>query len=346
MNSMYIFTGIFLVFSMISNAEASKDFGGGDLCENRINEIAIDIAAWIKAGGSSSLSFTEGVSLEQYNMNMLRAIESAKVHCVKQGDADYPINVGNAPKVCRFDQSPDEMQIKCDYEVFMNKNLTSDSDQYLLIHHEYAGLAGVEVPEGEISTYKLSNQITEYLEEVLVKKLAVKPSKDNKPDSNQLCTIDFMKSSIEQGIKDYIEYSFESIYGDHPRFPIDKESIQISYLGLLDFEDYDFTGGIHPEHAFKVIFKSEKGSEFQIVSAQTNWPFTSKEPLHYVFSIPKLIVEEKFDQEGNQTGLKCIAKTHGGYNRIAHFINTASGKVIKSELISSNYSTLASKDIK
>jgi hypothetical protein len=52
---------------------------------------------------------------------------------------------------------------------------TDQSDQYVLIHHEYAGLAGFEVNDGESSQYEISNQISGYLEDQIVKKLVVKP---------------------------------------------------------------------------------------------------------------------------------------------------------------------------
>ncbi len=53
---------------------------------------------------------------------------------------------------------------------------TSESDQYVLVHHEYAGLAGIEISKGEDSDYQVSNQISGYLENQVIKKLAVKPS--------------------------------------------------------------------------------------------------------------------------------------------------------------------------
>jgi hypothetical protein len=51
---------------------------------------------------------------------------------------------------------------------------TNDSDQYVLVHHEYAGLSGFEVNNGPDSTYLISNQISEFLVDEVVKKLAIK----------------------------------------------------------------------------------------------------------------------------------------------------------------------------
>ena len=52
----------------------------------------------------------------------------------------------------------------------------TDTDQYILIHHEYAGLAGIEVSAGDVSTYPVSNQIGGYLANQVVKKLVIRPS--------------------------------------------------------------------------------------------------------------------------------------------------------------------------
>jgi hypothetical protein len=46
----------------------------------------------------------------------------------------------------------------------------------VLVHHEYAGLAGFEVNSGEDSIYPISNQIAGYLEDHVVKKLVVRPN--------------------------------------------------------------------------------------------------------------------------------------------------------------------------
>ena len=46
--------------------------------------------------------------------------------------------------------------------------------QYQLVHHEFAGLAGIERGLNGVSDYSISEQISAYLEDVVVKKLAVK----------------------------------------------------------------------------------------------------------------------------------------------------------------------------
>lgn len=157
------------------SARGSEGVGGGDLCEDRIQQIRDDIEVWIRAGGSKDLRLSSGMTIDQYNQSMMKALESTKVRCVKEGDSGYPVKVAGVPKVCRFDKSLfGSAKITCDENTFMNQATMSESNQYILVHHEYAGLAGIENPNGDVSTYNLSNQISAYLVDQVVKKLAVK----------------------------------------------------------------------------------------------------------------------------------------------------------------------------
>lgn len=146
--------------------------GGGDTCEDRIKLVRDDLRSWIHSGGSQGLSLPKQISTQQYIDQMLDAIENAKIQCVGQGDAGYPVLVAGTPKICRFDQDTEKAQITCD---LVKLNSLSESDQYVLVHHEYAGLAGVELPNGNDSHYEVSNQISEYLVDQVVKRLAIKP---------------------------------------------------------------------------------------------------------------------------------------------------------------------------
>lgn len=145
--------------------------GGGDLCENRIKVIRDDLQRWIFEGGPAGLDLPKEVSVAKYAQAMLDQIAKAKIKCVGAGDADYPVAINGTPKVCRFDKTETESQITCD---FLKFQATNESDQYVLIHHEFAGLANLESPKLEDSVYSLSNQITGYLVDQVVKKLAVK----------------------------------------------------------------------------------------------------------------------------------------------------------------------------
>lgn len=147
--------------------------GGGDVaCEGRIKIIREDLAMWIKKGGASGLSLPPNISVSQYSDAMLSQIKKAKIKCVGPGDEGYPVNINKTAKACKFEATQHKSQIICDYSKFES---TSDSDQYVLVHHEFAGLANIEVPRGDDSHYSISNQISGYLVDQVVKKLAISP---------------------------------------------------------------------------------------------------------------------------------------------------------------------------
>jgi hypothetical protein len=162
---------VILTFSSLSLA-AGRGGGdhvgnGGDICENRFTSIRIDLNSWILKGGASGLDLPKYLSQSEYSRTMLQNFATAKVSCTSD-----KILVGAAEKTCKnFIDSDLNPRILCNHDRFMK---TSESDQYVLVHHEYAGLSGFEITTDEVSHYELSNQIVGYLEDQIVKKLIVK----------------------------------------------------------------------------------------------------------------------------------------------------------------------------
>ncbi|MDG0817191.1 hypothetical protein [Bdellovibrio svalbardensis] len=156
----------------LTKSMGGMNSGGGDLCEDRIQVIREDLRKWILDGGPNGLKLPGGLTVAQYSDQMMAQIDSAKISCVGPNDRGFPIMIGKTPKVCRFDQA-DRGSITCDLSKF---NATNESDQYVLIHHEYAGLAQIELPDQADSKYDTSNQISGFLEDVTIKKLVVKPA--------------------------------------------------------------------------------------------------------------------------------------------------------------------------
>lgn len=166
---------IVLVCAMALQAQAGGNGydhdNGGDICENRFTEVRNDLSSWITKGGAASLRLPAGVSLETYVQQMLAKISTAKVSCIQAA-----VLVGSAEKTCKnFTDADGTLRIECNSKRFLE---TADADQYVLVHHEYAGLAGFEVNNGEASDYSISNQITEFLENQIIKKLVVRPPLD------------------------------------------------------------------------------------------------------------------------------------------------------------------------
>ncbi len=189
----WLVLGLLLALQPASHALASKGgegSGGGDLCEDRIKLIRDDLKSWIFKGGPRGLTLPAEISAESYSESMIDSIKNARVKCVGAGDRDYPVAIDRTPKVCKFENSASGGQIICDYRKFL---VTPEADQYVLVHHEYAGLSGIEMPNRDDSHYEISNQISGYLEDQVVNKLAIKAST---PLSSRICTLRFWYGSI------------------------------------------------------------------------------------------------------------------------------------------------------
>ncbi len=155
------------VLLLVALPVQAQDFGGrngGDPMELRFQEIALDIQQWMAKGGAKSLQLPSEISLSDYEMKMNAMLKMATVSFTPNA-----VIVDGAEKVCI--NFPAVKVIQCNVDRF--KNL-SEAEQYMLVHHEYAGLAGLETNTGSKSDYSISAQITYSLETVLVRKLAVR----------------------------------------------------------------------------------------------------------------------------------------------------------------------------
>ncbi|MGK5082462.1 hypothetical protein WDW37_04075 [Bdellovibrionota bacterium FG-1] len=155
--------------------------GGGDASEPRVDEIRADILKWISAGGGQGLKFPQRLSYESYRSSMTEVLAP---HAVVIGfvttdqesktfDPNLKVSVDGQPKTCRgFVAYGDPLpHLLCNTERFA---AASQAEQYRLVHHEFAGLAGAEQNVGASSDYGVSNQITDYLVPETVLRLAVK----------------------------------------------------------------------------------------------------------------------------------------------------------------------------
>jgi hypothetical protein len=165
-------------FQAFAGAETG---GGGDASEERVNEIRKDILQWIKKGGSKSLNLPARVTYAEYVSKMTDILADGKVvigfvEKDHETDEELQVSVKGTPKTCRsFISKKDFLpHILCNIKRFED---TSDHRQYMLIHHEYAGLSGVEENIGAASDYDISTYITDYLTYQTVLRLAVKDEK-------------------------------------------------------------------------------------------------------------------------------------------------------------------------
>jgi hypothetical protein len=208
-----------------SNAFSANEKGnGGDICESRIIDIRNDIKKWIEKGGSQQLHLPPNLTLAEYNAKMLTAIKHTTVSCT-----DSHLSIGDSDKTC-INYSLKEnntFMMKCNFARFQN---TDESNQYKLVHHELAGVAGFEVNDGkDESKYDTSGQITKYLKNTVIKKLVITSSQKLSSESEinpkevlQFVTLgkyflrqddiemrlDFYeqnKSMLKEKIRDYVE---------------------------------------------------------------------------------------------------------------------------------------------
>lgn len=144
--------------------------GGGDASEARVDEIRTDILKWINNGGAANLEFSEELSYDVYVAEMKSVLASKKVIV---SFTDKEVKVGKAEKTCKgyTDIETNRKNILCNIPRFLS---TGESEQYRLVHHEYAGLVNVEKNSGESSDYVISNQLTDFLVEQTVLRLAIK----------------------------------------------------------------------------------------------------------------------------------------------------------------------------
>lgn len=164
--SFYLTAFALTLLSMNTALAGHSEGNGGDVCENRIKLIREDLSSWILRGGGDTLRLPPTTSAATYADLILANVKEASVSCV-----DQELVVGGNSKTCVNFVDTSGKKIVCNLSRFQT---TSESDQYVLIHHEYAGLSGLEITTQGESDYSISNQISGSLEDQVVKKLVVR----------------------------------------------------------------------------------------------------------------------------------------------------------------------------
>jgi hypothetical protein len=162
--------------------DGASSGGGGDIAtERRIDDVRDDIRKWIGEGGADWLALPVGLDVKTYIKLMApllrpHAVVIGAVTTLQESlttDPELKVSVDGQPKTCRgFVSDRDRLpHILCNVERFA---ATPRPDHYELVHHEYAGLAGIERNIGASSDYSISHQLTGALEERTEWKLVVK----------------------------------------------------------------------------------------------------------------------------------------------------------------------------
>ena len=275
--------------------------GGGDTCEREVQIIRDDIKNWISRGGPQIRGMqVQNNNYNHYTAQMLQALNTpATIECVKAGRGDAnPVKVHGVAKTCKFLSGQQGLRFICDMDKF--KSDTED-ERYVMIHHEYAGYAGLEEPDGPRSRYHLSNQISASLENVMVKRLSVKPVTSQVPMTTMLSETDFVmkyQGLLTQKITELIVKEInikptQSNGGKDLLDIVEPNSLKVVIVDSLFGEyRYKWTGS----KKMNVV----EGPHFAL--AMTLY-FTSKNgtPLYCNFTVWSF-AEAKFDSLGNWTG--------------------------------------------
>jgi hypothetical protein len=165
----------------VAQSRGNGSSGGGDASEARVDEIRTDLVKWINEGGAAELKLPTRITYDEYRKSMLKVLaphQTVVVFVTSEQEksevdgSERKVSVDNEPKTCRgFVSIQDQLpHILCNIERFAG---VKEAEQYRLVHHEYAGLAGVEKNVGPSSDYEVSNQITNYLASETVLRLRV-----------------------------------------------------------------------------------------------------------------------------------------------------------------------------
>ena len=195
------------------NLSAGGNFsGGGDTeCEARIQKIQGELKEWLdlESDGPQLLNLNKvSFTLPHYLTQMKLSVDT-QVVCTSD-----KVFIGGVEKTCKFETENNQTKgplITCNTSRFKE---TEAPAKYELIHHEIAGLAGLELPRGSKSKSRydiVSDQISEYTEYIQVLKLGPKKVNTVSRFSSPIEKLTFMMDFIFNSgtLKKYINQGSE-----------------------------------------------------------------------------------------------------------------------------------------
>ena len=158
-----------MVTAPISHAQMDRG-NGGDPDVGKFRKIGSEIQSWIQGGYAKKIVLPAGMTLKKYVTAMDAAFNAYHVSFV-----DREVSVRGVQRMCKNTKDrANGAQIMCQRSLIL-RELNANSDGiYQLIHHEVAGIAGLEVNIGQESDTRLSDQITK---KVVVNRLPVEMGK-------------------------------------------------------------------------------------------------------------------------------------------------------------------------
>lgn len=201
----------------LSPLGGSNGGGGGDM-ESEFKEIALNISQWIRSGRSAALTLPSEITADKYRNAMIQELQSFSIEMVAR-----PVFFGGTEKTCVSARVPAIQQIRssspvrnkiiCNQDLFRQTYTNNINGAFRLVHHEFAGLAGVERNQGQDSDYRVSDQISKYLREQRIYRLPVSEFSARTP--TELKTFSCNEMEV---VQTYIETGSDHLYDEKGRF--------------------------------------------------------------------------------------------------------------------------------
>jgi hypothetical protein len=166
-----------LLLLPIHFAFAQGDVKGGDPDEAEFYQISGEIFTWVNNGGPVDLNFYGKIDGSTYLSKMNKVLGkftvtfTNKIVYLKVDDQKFE-------KTCINYFRNSHPKILCNIGRY--EELSADQKR-VLVHHEIAGLAGIENNQNEKSDYFLSDQLALYMEDVVVRRLGFKRREERAP---------------------------------------------------------------------------------------------------------------------------------------------------------------------
>lgn len=151
-------------FSTLANAaKGGMDGGGGDTSEIKVDKIRSILLDWISNHGANNFILPPEITKLEYE-NKMREILKPKEVIFSFIENSNELNTYNRllvegmPKTCKgfISDTDNRKHVICLRNIFES---LKEEEQFQLIHHEFAGLIGLEKNEGSASDYFITKQL-------------------------------------------------------------------------------------------------------------------------------------------------------------------------------------------
>ena len=302
--------------SVSAYALGSESGNGGDFCEDRIKVIRDDLISWLGNGGARGLNLPPGVTEEHYQSAILGELITAHIACTSD-----TIQVMGDQKTCKnFVDSHNVPQILCDSNLFLKAD---QSAQYVLAHHEFAGLAGFELTTREGSNYEISNQLSSFLQDQVIKKLSIK-SRPVLKEAPPACDLD--EGNRPALVAEALQLEVSQLFADD----LKSKGVEVAKLdihvkpGTFEGTDYIISGAI----------ATTSGQSLEVqYDEEDSWHFRGA----------GLTIADSWSVDGSATNPRCVLyPSNADYNSKGELqanpefyqaVNAATGKVVSKILI-------------